>query len=137
MEGCRFCQIIAGKAPADIVHEDDRFISFLDIRPLTRGNCLVIPRQHVRWADDVEDFGAYFEEARRVGKAAQRALGSGWTQYFTIGHEVPHAHIRVVPRYPDDAHGPVPDLARIEDLSEAEMGEIAQRIREEIIRGDK
>lgn len=134
MKDCPFCQIVAKKAPADIVYEDDRFLSFLDMRPLARGNCLVIPKRHLRWVDDVADFGTYFEVARTVGKAAQRALGSGWTQYLTIGHEVPHAHIRVIPRYPDDHHGAVPDLARIEDLSEAEMDEIAQSIREQIAR---
>lgn len=127
-----FCRIAAGKAPAHMVYEDDRYMAFLDARPLTRGNCLVIPREHVTWPDDVPDFGGYFEVARTVGKAAQRALGSRWTQYLTIGHEIPHAHIRVIPRYEDDQHGAVVNLALIERLSDEEMRSIAERIRKEI-----
>jgi histidine triad (HIT) family protein len=132
MNNCVFCQIVAGKKQAHVVYEDNRFVSFLDIRPLTKGNALVVPREHITWPDDVPEFGDYFEVARKIGKAAQRALGSKWTQYLTIGHEIPHAHIRVIPRYPDDLHGPVPNLALIEQLSEKEMAVIAERIRKEI-----
>jgi len=133
-EACVFCEIVSGKKPADIVYRDDRFFAFLDIRPLTRGNCLVIPKDHIQWPDDVPDFGAYFETAKTVGKAAQRALGSTWTQYLTIGHEVSHAHIRVIPRFRDDLQGVVPDLAKIERLSRSEMKEIAGSIQKEIKR---
>lgn len=134
MKDCVFCQIATKKAEAYVVYEDDGFLSFLDIRPLTKGNALVIPRRHIRWPDDVEDFGGYFEIARRVGKAVQRALKSDWTQYLTIGHEISHSHIRVIPRYHNDLHGAVPNLALIEKLSKKEMGEIARQIRKEIIK---
>ncbi len=134
MKDCPFCQIVAGKRESFKVYEDQRFLAFLDIRPLTRGNSLVIPKQHIRWPDDVPDFGNYFEVARKVGKAAQRALGSSWTQYLTIGHEIPHAHIRVIPRYPGDLHGPVPNLGLVENISQAEMEETARQIAKEIKR---
>ncbi len=134
MDDCIFCMITVKKSPAHIVYEDDRFLSLLDTRPLTRGNSLVIPKKHVRWVDDVEEFGDYFEVAKRVGKAAQRAFASLWTQYFTIGHEVEHAHIRVLPRYTDDQHGPLPDLSDVQVCSEEEMNHIAQRLREEMMR---
>ena len=43
---CVFCEIVAGRAPAIRVHEDDDFLGFLDIRPFTRGHTLVIPKSH-------------------------------------------------------------------------------------------
>ena len=43
---CVFCDIIAGKAPAIRIYEDDDYIAFLDIRPFARGHTLVVPKQH-------------------------------------------------------------------------------------------
>jgi histidine triad (HIT) family protein len=129
MKDCVFCQIVDERKGAHKVYEDGKFVAFLDNRPLTKGNCLVIPRKHYKWVDDVPEFGEYFEAARRVSKAIRRSLNSDWTQYLTIGHEIPHAHIRVIPRYKRDLHGPVPTLVKIEDFSQEQMGRIASKIR--------
>lgn len=128
MDVCIFCEIVDKKRPAHVVYEDEQFMSFLDKYPLTKGNCLVIPKKHVRWVDDVENFGNFFELARKVGKAVQMAFLSSWTQYLTIGHEIPHAHIRVVPRYEGDRHGPLPDLSLTENYSEDENKIIVSEI---------
>ena len=125
---CIFCQIIQGKAPAHKIWEDERFLAFLDNRPLTRGNTLVIPKKHCRWVDDVPNFGAYFEVAKRIGLAAKKGLGAQWVSYITLGLGVPHAHIRVVPRYPNDLHGELPILREIESLTEADMIAIAEAL---------
>lgn len=132
MLDCIFCRIVAGEAPADVVYQDDRFLAFLDHQPRTEGHCLVIPKAHERWVDDVPDFGDYFEVAKKVGKASKRALGSSWIQYLTIGELVGHAHIHVIPRFEDDRHGALVNLALIERFSDKKMREIAERIREEI-----
>ncbi len=42
---CIFCQIVAGELPAQIVDQDERTVSFMDINPATRGHALVIPRE--------------------------------------------------------------------------------------------
>ncbi len=46
MTDCLFCKIAAGEIPATIVHEDARTLAFMDIHPIARGHCLVIPRAH-------------------------------------------------------------------------------------------
>ncbi len=46
MEDCIFCKIVKGEIPSYKVYEDANFMAFLDIRPLTKGNCLVIPKKH-------------------------------------------------------------------------------------------
>jgi len=122
---CIFCQIVAGERPVQKVYEDEKFLAFLDRRPLTKGNTLVIPKKHYQGVDEVPEFGQYFEVAKKIGLAAKKALGANWISYFTIGHEIPHAHIRVMPRYLNDLHGPVPDLNQVEDFSEGEMETIA------------
>ncbi|OGD62873.1 hypothetical protein A2160_05820 [Candidatus Beckwithbacteria bacterium RBG_13_42_9] len=129
---CPFCQIVSRQIPAHIIYEDDKFLAFLDHRPLTRGSTLVIPKKHYRWVDEVPEFGDYFEVAKKVGLAAKKVLGAIWINYLTIGHEVSHAHIRVIPRYPKDLHGPLPDLSKTEALPEQEMKSIALRLTEAI-----
>lgn len=129
---CPFCQIIAGKAPAHLVYEDGRVLAFLDIRPRTRGHSLVIPKSHDRWVDEVPDLGELFAAAGKVARAAKRALAADWIQFLTIGEEVEHAHIHVIPRFRADGHGAIINLARVLPFSDDQMEETARAIREAV-----
>jgi len=129
---CIFCKIINGEIPSYQVYEDKSFVSFLDIKPLTKGNVLVVPKKHSRWVYDVSNFGEYFELAKVMGLAAKRAFGAEWISFLTLGLEVPHAHIRVIPRYKKDLHGPVVDINIHENYSEKELKGIAESIRRNI-----
>jgi histidine triad (HIT) family protein len=44
MEGCAFCAIVAGRAPAHRLLEDEPTVSLLSIEPATVGHALVVPR---------------------------------------------------------------------------------------------
>ena len=44
-EDCIFCKIVAKKAPAGILFENELVMSFLDIRPVNAGHTLVIPKK--------------------------------------------------------------------------------------------
>lgn len=131
-EDCIFCKIVRGEIPSHKVYEDEAFMAFLDIRPLTRGNSLVIPKKHYHWVYDVPNFGEYFEVAKKVGLAAQKAFNADWICFLTLGLEVPHAHIRVIPRYKDDPHDVVVDITRHENHTNEEMEKIAQKIGENL-----
>lgn len=132
MEDCIFCKIAKGEIPSHKVYEDDEFIGFLDIRPLTKGNALIVPKKHYKWTYDVPNFGQYFEVAKKVGLATQKTFDAEWICFMTLGLEIFHAHIRVIPRYKNDKHSEVVDLDRVEEYSEAEMEDIAKQIRENI-----
>lgn len=131
-QDCVFCQIIAGQIPAHKVYEDDQFLAFLDIRPLTKGNTLVIPKEHYRWVIDVPQFGSLWEVAKKVGLAQQKTLGAEWVSFLTLGMEVAHAHIRVIPRYPDDGHKTLVEIEKYLTLPEVEMNLIAKNLNDEI-----
>lgn len=47
MADCIFCQIVAGKIPAQKVHETDHVLAFKDLHPQAPTHVLVIPKQHV------------------------------------------------------------------------------------------
>ena len=111
--GCIFCAIVAGKAEASHVHADDRTIAFMDIRPVTEGHLLVIPRAHcASLAElDPEDGAHVFRIAHRFA-AKLRASGlrcEGVNLFLAdgvaAGQEVFHVHLHVVPRYPGDGFG--------------------------------
>ncbi len=127
---CIFCKIAKKEVPAHLVYEDDKFLAFLDIRPLTKGHTLVIPKEHFRWVDDVPYFGEYFEVAKKVGVALKKGFSADWVSYLTLGLEVPHSHIHVIPRYQDDPHGEIVDLTKRENFSEEDMRKIAQKLKE-------
>ena len=59
MNACVFCRIVAGEAPSTKVYEDDTLCAFLDIRPITTGHTLIIPKKHAAELDDLDaDLGA-------------------------------------------------------------------------------
>ena len=53
MEDCVFCKIVAGKMPAQVVHEDDKIIAFRDINPQAPTHLLLVPKKHLASLFDV------------------------------------------------------------------------------------
>lgn len=131
---CIFCKIVKGEIPCYKVYEKDDFLAFLDIKSLTKGNTLIIPKKHYHWTYDVPNFGDYFEVAKTVGLATQEVFRAEWLCFLTLGLEVPHAHIRVIPRYKNDLHDVVIDLGKIEKYTGKQMEGIAEKIRQELKR---
>jgi histidine triad (HIT) family protein len=106
---CIFCKIVAGELPAQIVDEDERTISFMDIAPATRGHALVIPRVHSRDLLDAEpaDLQATILAAQRLaGRVSERLGADGVNLLNSCGQAawqtVFHLHIHVIPRYRQD-----------------------------------
>lgn len=108
-QDCVFCKIVAGQAPASVVHEDDDLITIMDLRPVTPGHVLVLPKVHsVGLADlPVELGGRMFQ----VGQLAAAALRGGveceginlfLADGVAAGQEVFHVHLHVIPRYSGD-----------------------------------
>ena len=97
MEDCIFCKIVRGEIPSYKVYEDDDFLAFLDIHPQSPGHVQVIPKTHYRWIWDIPNIGAYFEVARKIAKAQQKAFATDWILSKSVGDEIHHAHLWVFP----------------------------------------
>src|SRR5437762_1508564 len=52
---CIFCEIVAKRAPASIVYEDDETMAFQDIHPQAPIHVLVIPKLHIATVNDLEE----------------------------------------------------------------------------------
>jgi len=127
-----FCKIVRGEIPVYKVYEDDDFLGVMDIHPINKGQSLMITKKHYRWVDDVPDFGEYFEAAKKVGLATKKALAPLTICYVTLGFEVPHAHIRIIPRFKNDGHEEGLDFKLFKDTTPEELKEIGQKIRDSI-----
>jgi len=132
MDDCIFCKIVKGEIPCYKIYEDNNFLGFLDIRPLTKGNSLLISKEHYRWVYDVPDFGNYWEAAKKVALSTIKILGAERVTFLTLGMEVPHAHIRIIPRYNNDKQSIIPNLDIVEKIEKEEMQKIAEEIKKGI-----
>lgn len=94
-----FSKIIAGEIPSYRIAEDDRFFAFLDIFPSMPGHTLVVPKiEEDRLFDLPEDILAgYLPFCKPIARAIQKAFGADRVNILTIGFEVPHAHIHLLP----------------------------------------
>jgi histidine triad (HIT) family protein len=112
-EGCVFCAIAAGRAPAEIVYADAETMAFLDVAPLAPGHLLVIPRRHVTslWDLPPELAGPLMGTTVRMAAAIAAAFHPGGVNLFhstgaDAGQSVFHVHLHVVPRWRGDRFRP-------------------------------
>jgi histidine triad (HIT) family protein len=106
---CIFCKIVAGEIPAQIVEQDERTLTFMDIAPATRGHALVIPKRHATdlWEIDPDELAAVSAAAKRQALRARDRLGADGVNLINscgavAWQTVFHFHMHVIPRYTGD-----------------------------------
>jgi len=99
-----FLKIIEREIPADIVYETDDVLAFRDISPKAPTHILIIPKTHIRTANDIQS-----EHAELIGKlflaATELAKREGVAEdgYRLVmncnsdgGQEVFHIHLHLL-----------------------------------------
>ncbi len=94
-----FSKIIAGEIPSYKIAESELFYAFLDIAPLQKGHTLVVPKIEI---DKVFDLPSnYLAEmlvfAQPIAKAIETSFPCNRISMVTVGLEVPHAHLHLIP----------------------------------------
>lgn len=97
MEDTVFHKIVRGELPCHKIYEDDSFLAFLDIFPMSEGHTLVIPKKYYRWVWDVENVGEYFVVCQKLAKHFQEVTGKEEVFSIILGEMVPYAHIHIIP----------------------------------------
>lgn len=94
-----FTKIIKGEIPCHKILEDERYLAFLDLRPIHTGHTLVIPKKEIDYIFDVEDelLKGLVLFAKKVAVAVKKAIPCRKIGVMVYGLEVPHAHIHLVP----------------------------------------
>ncbi len=111
---CDFCAIVAQQEDAREVLRTDQVVAFFPLEPATLGHTMVIPRRHLPsiWHLDDATAAVLATATLIVARAVRDALDpSGLNIIQSNGRAatqtVPHLHVHVVPRWQDDAMGPI------------------------------
>lgn len=98
---CIFCKIVRGEIPSHKLYEDDKCVVILDKFPATKGQTLVITKEHKDYIFDLdnETYSHLFKIARKISKAIDKSLKPLRTCIVVEGFMVPHVHIRLHPSY--------------------------------------
>jgi histidine triad (HIT) family protein len=101
---CIFCQIAAGKIPAEITYRDEELIVFRDINPQAPTHLLIIPKRHIPSLAQLSPADLPLM-GRMVKAASKLAKEEGITEtgYRLIvncgewgGQVVPHLHMHLL-----------------------------------------
>ncbi|SRR5258706_7832529 len=111
---CIFCRIVSGEIPAEIVAKDEHAVAFLDVVPLADGHTMVVPRRHVATIEAMtaSEAQGLFGAVQRLAGPVRTAVGAagstiGINNGAATGQTIPHVHVHIVPRWPDDGAGSV------------------------------
>ncbi len=132
METCIFCKIAKKETPSYTIYEDSDFLAFLDINPRNKGHTLVIPKLHYRWVWDHPHIDKYYAVIGKIANSLRKTLHTDWIVSLVLGEEVHHAHVWLVPRFPNDGHGGSIDIKLIKKFSKEEMQETVEQIKESL-----
>ncbi len=94
-----FTKIVNGEIPAYKIAEDENYLAFLDVSPLTKGHTLVIPKIENDYIFDLDDerLSGLMVFAKKVAIAIKSAIPCRRIGVAVIGLEVPHTHIHLIP----------------------------------------
>ncbi len=100
---CIFCKIVKGDIPSAKVYEDELIFAFRDIAPQAPVHVLVIPKEHLSSADDVNE-GNSAVIARIFEKIPEIAKSEGITNGYRIisncgpdaAQSVKHLHFHIL-----------------------------------------
>lgn len=104
MPDCIFCKIAAHEIPSDIVFEDDHVVAFNDIAPQAPVHILIIPKEHIASANELDDGQAHVMGRLSLrAQALARERGIAETGYRLIvncnaqgGQTVYHLHMHLM-----------------------------------------
>jgi len=127
-----FTKIINREIPAYIISENNKFIAFLDINPLSIGHTLVVPKKEIDHFFDLDD--DFLTEillfSKKISKAIKKVTRCNRVGLSVIGLEIPHAHLHLVPL---NEMNDIDFNKKKISLKDSELNAICKKIQSEII----
>lgn len=72
IEICKFCQII--KDQEETLYKDDQITAFKDVRPLSKNHILIVPNEHIRNINTLEETPETLALIKKMNAIAQRLI---------------------------------------------------------------
>jgi histidine triad (HIT) family protein len=123
-----FTKIIKGEIPCHKIAENEDYFAFLDIRPISKGHTLVIPKIQNDYIFDLADeqLCGLILFSKKIAQSLINAIPCDRIGIKVIGLEVPHTHIHLIPI---KVEGDMNYGKEILKFTEEEFFEIAEAIR--------
>ncbi|MGW1938990.1 HIT family protein [Streptomyces goshikiensis] len=106
MTDCPFCEIIAGRAPAEWILTPDTWpdaVAFQPLNPIVEGHTLIVPKTHVPdFAADPEVSAATMRRAAELMRWTPRPMNVITSRGREATQSVFHLHLHLVPRADND-----------------------------------
>lgn len=100
---CPFCEIVTGRAPADMITEWDDAICFRPLNPVTEDHVLVVPRLHVPdFSANPDVSAATMRRAAQLMRWTPRPMNLITSRGREATQSVFHLHLHLVPRADND-----------------------------------
>ena len=127
MNDCIFCRIVSGDIPSAKVYEDDDVLAYLDIKPVSYGHTLIIPKTHHEWLYDTPDdlLTEMMKTVKFMMPKLRDAMSADSVTLSVVGIDVPHFHIHLIPRKKNDGLPRWPER----EYENGEMESVAEKIR--------
>ncbi|MEI8174441.1 MAG: HIT domain-containing protein [bacterium] len=127
---CIFCKIIKKEISCTKIYEDENFLAFLDIQPVSDGHTLIIPKKHIVWMQEADDetISEIFKLTKKLMLATKNGVKCDYVQVSIVGKDVPHFHIHLIPRYLKDKLSMFPT----KKYKDKESTEVAKKITQEL-----
>ncbi len=114
-ESCEFCEIVNRDDPeVREVYRDENVVAFFPTEPAVLGHVLVVPRRHVPdiWGLKPDEASQLSRTALLLADAIREAVGPEGLNVVQSNGDVAtqtvrHVHVHLVPRWKDDAMGPI------------------------------
>lgn len=137
MEDCIFCKIVKGEIPSKKIFEDEKVFVFLDIKPMAKGHCLIIPKQHFENIFDApeEILKEVIFATKKVVSLLQKSLGVDGVNIFnnngkTAEQSIFHLHFHILPRYENDGLSILNwMLEKTKEVDQEELKKLAEQIK--------
>ncbi len=127
-KNCIFCKIVKKEIPCNLVYEDKNFLVFLDIKPVVKGHCLLIPKEHHVWMQETpsELISEGFVLTKIIMNKIISGLNCDRVEVIVDGIKIPHFHIHLIPRWINDK---LPDFESITYDNDQEINEVKLKIK--------
>ncbi|MCD4666449.1 HIT family protein [archaeon] len=122
---CFFCKLVMGDVPTKKIYEDENYLAVLNVRPLTKGQVLLLTKKHEQFSFQVpEDIWIIINKIiSKLYDVYQCDTSVVFNNGNLAGQRLPHFSVHIIPKYKDDnvnfiLEGQEADLEKLEKVRE-------------------